>query len=106
MMYREIIHLFLGFSFRMFFEANEGSLQNPCSGRKVEGLIEPQWWSGETLRKCFWPRPSEGQKTPLSKKTLLNVLVYIQQFGSENIAFENAIIVIDLRTNFENVEGL
>ena len=41
------------------------------------------------------PRPLEGQKTPLSKKTLLlYVLAYMQQFGSENIPVENDIFVI------------
>ena len=44
---------------------------------------------------------------PLAKKTLLlYVLVYIQQFGAENISVENAIFVIAFRTIFEKVKGL
>ena len=43
---------------------------------------------------------------PLSKKTLLLcVLVYIQQFGSENISVENAIILIAFRAIFEKSGG-
>ena len=43
---------------------------------------------------------------PLSKKTsLLYVLVYIQQFGAENISVENAIIVITFRNIFEKSRG-
>ena len=78
----------------------------PRSGLKVEGLIEPQWWSGEPSENSFRPRPSEGRKTPLSKKTLLlYVLAHIQQFGSENISVENAIFAIAFRFIFEKSGG-
>ena len=65
-----------------------------CSSRSG-GPVEP---SENSLR----PRPLEGRKTPLSKKTLLlYVFVYIQQFGAENISVENDVFVIAFRTIFE-----
>ena len=81
-------------------------IQGPRSSLKVEGLIEPQWWSEGPSENSFRPRPLDGWKTPLSKKImLLYVLVYMQQFGAENISVENAIFVIAFRIIFEKVGG-
>ena len=71
---------------------------------KVEGLIELLWWWW--WENLLIPRPLEGRKMRLSKKTvLLYVLVYIQQFSAENISVENPIIVIAYRAIFEKSEG-
>ena len=60
----------------------------------------------EPSENLFRPRPLEGRKMPLSKKTLLlYVLVYTQQFGAENISVEKAIFVIAFRTIFEKSGG-
>ena len=65
----------------------------------MEGLIEPQWWSREPSENLFRPRPLEGRKAPLSKKTLLlYILAYLQQIGAENISVDNAMFVISFRT--------
>ena len=72
----------------------------------MEGLIEPQWWSGGTLGNLFRPRPSRrSENATLKKYLLLYVLVYIQQFGVENISVENARFVIAFRTIFEKSGG-
>ena len=50
--------------------------------------------------------PWKVGKCPFKKRTLLlYVLVYIQQFGAENISVENAIFVIAFRTIFEKSGG-
>ena len=56
-------------------------------------------------QNIFGPRPLDGRKTPLSKKTASYVLVYIQQFGAENISVKNTIFVIAFRTLFEKSGG-
>ena len=59
------------------------------------------------VRGILGPRPLEGRKSPLSKKTLLlYILVYIQHLSAENILVENTIFIIVCRTIFEKVEGL
>ena len=61
---------------------------------------------GKPSENVSRPRPIEGRKTPLLKKTLLICLyIYIQQFDAENISVENALFVTVCRTIFEKSGG-